>query len=82
MHMAEEAPLARINTAACLRLGLRAAAGHDGPADFVEAHKWLNIAAIAGDERAERYRAELALHMSKDQLAQALRAARQWMTLH
>jgi hypothetical protein len=48
----------------------------------VSAHKWLNIAAIKGCDRAAELRADLAQTMSKVQLAEALRAAREWMTMH
>jgi TPR repeat protein len=48
----------------------------------VAAHKWLNIAAIKGNDRAAELRADLAASMDKMQLAQALRAAREWMTVH
>ena len=63
-------------------MGLMYAAGRDCPLDFVAAHKWLNIAAIKGSARAAELRADLAGSMSKADLAEALRAAREWMTLH
>ncbi len=63
-------------------MGLMYAAGRDCPLDFVAAHKWLNIAAIKGSTRAAELRADLAESMSKADLAEALRAAREWMTLH
>ena len=47
--------------------------------DLVAAHKWLNIAAIKGSERAASLRADLARNMTKADLAAALRAARDWM---
>ena len=50
--------------------------------DLVAAHKWLNIAAIKGSERAALLRADLGRSMSKTELAKALRAAREWMTVH
>ena len=50
--------------------------------DLVAAHKWLNIAAIRGSDRAAELRADLAATMTKMQLAEALRAAREWMTQH
>jgi uncharacterized protein len=43
---------------------------------------WLNIAAIRGSERAASLRADLARNMTKSELAEALRAARDWMTMH
>ncbi len=63
-------------------LGLMYASGRDCEADPVAAHKWLNIAAIKGSERAASLRSELAATMSKSEIAQALRAAREWMTTH
>jgi uncharacterized protein len=50
--------------------------------DLVAAHKWLNIAAIKGCERAAELRQDVAQTMSKLELAEALRAAREWMTMH
>ncbi|CAN7648580.1 sel1 repeat family protein [Rhizobium sp. LjRoot30] len=63
-------------------MGLMYATGRGCDIDLVAAHKWLNIAAIKGSERAAELRADLASTMSKMQLAAALRAAREWMTLH
>jgi TPR repeat protein len=63
-------------------MGLMYATGRGCPIDLVAAHKWLNIAAIKGNDRAAELRADLAASMDKMQLAQALRAAREWMTVH
>ncbi|MCY6381483.1 sel1 repeat family protein [Hoeflea prorocentri] len=63
-------------------MGLMYAAGRDCAMDHVAAHKWLNIAAIKGSQRAAELRADLALSMSKSDLAEALRSAREWMTMH
>ena len=63
-------------------MGLMYATGRGCDIDLVAAHKWLNIAAIKGSERAAALRAELARTMSKVELATALRAAREWMTMH
>ena len=63
-------------------MGLMYATGRGCRTDLVSAHKWLNIAAIKGSDRAAALRADLALSMSKSELAQALRAAREWMTMH
>ena len=63
-------------------MGLMYATGRGCELDLVAAHKWLNIAAIKGSERAAALRAELARTMSKAELAAALRAAREWMTMH
>lgn len=63
-------------------LGLIYATGRGCPVDLIAAHKWLNIAAIKGSERAASLRADLARNMSKADLATALSAARTWMTSH
>ncbi len=63
-------------------MGLMYATGRGCPVDLVAAHKWLNIAAIKGSDRAAELRSDLAQTMSKADLAAALRAAREWMTMH
>ncbi len=63
-------------------MGLMYATGRGCDIDLVAAHKWLNIAAIKGSDRAAELRGDLAATMSKMQLAEALRAAREWMTHH
>ncbi len=63
-------------------MGLMYATGRGCAVDLVSAHKWLNIAAIKGSDRAAELRADLAQTMTKMQLAEALRAAREWMTMH
>ena len=63
-------------------LGMMYATGRDCEMDVVAAHKWFNIAAIKGSARAAELRAELAGAMSKVELVQALREAREWMTMH
>lgn len=63
-------------------MGLMYATGRGCDVDLVAAHKWLNIAAIKGSERAADLRFELSQTMNKADLAAALRAAREWMTVH
>ncbi|TYR34260.1 sel1 repeat family protein [Mesorhizobium microcysteis] len=63
-------------------LGLMYATGRDCDIDLVAAHKWFNIAAIKGSDRAAELRAELSASMSKQDIAKALREAREWMTVH
>ena len=63
-------------------MGLMYATGRDCATDLIAAHKWFNIAAIKGSDRAAEMRAELAASMSKFEIAAALRAAREWMTTH
>jgi TPR repeat protein len=63
-------------------LGMMYATGRDCASDVVAAHKWFNIAAIKGSTRAAELRSELSTSMSKADIAQALREAREWMTAH
>ena len=63
-------------------MGLMYATGRGCDINLIAAHKWLNIAAIKGSDRAAELRADLSHAMSKAQLAEALRAAREWMTMH
>jgi TPR repeat protein len=81
-----EADTGSIGTAAqadvLCELGLMYATGRDCEIDMIAAHKWLNIAAIKGSLRAAELRSELSATMSKQDIARALREAREWMTLH
>ncbi|OHV76745.1 sel1 repeat family protein [Rhizobium sp. LCM 4573] len=82
-HMSEPAPMRGEGRADALcEMGVRYATGRGVNRDLVAAHKWLNIAAIKGCDRAAELRADLVPTMSKAQLAEALRAARDWMTVH
>ena len=63
-------------------LGMMYATGRDCDPDIVAAHKWFNIAAIKGSDRAAELRSELSATMSKQEIARALREAREWMTMH
>ncbi|TCL76238.1 sel1 repeat family protein [Rhizobium sp. BK251] len=63
-------------------MGLMYATGRGCSINLIAAHKWLNIAAIKGCDRAAELRADVAATMSKMELAEALRAAREWMTMH
>ncbi len=63
-------------------LGMMHATGRDCEVDVVAAHKWFNIAAIKGSNRAAELRAELSAAMTKPEIIQALREAREWMTTH
>lgn len=64
-------------------LGLLYSTGGQGlPTDYVVAHMWLNIASAKGNAAARRLRAELAGDMSRDQIAEAQRRAREWLARH
>jgi uncharacterized protein len=62
------------------RMGLLYSTGQGGaPLDYVSAHMLFNLAAMRGSEEAKSYRRELACEMDRDSVAEAQRAARQWL---
>jgi hypothetical protein len=65
-----------------LALGLQSSAGRDGAVDLVAAHKWFNIAAAKGIREAARMRSEVAAEMSAADIAEAQRAARDFLRMH
>ncbi|GIU66849.1 sel1 repeat family protein [Candidatus Phycosocius spiralis] len=60
-------------------LGLSYATGVGADLDYVEAHKWFNIAAMRGDDEAKLRRQELTAMMTQSQISAAQRAAREWL---
>ena len=72
----------RISADDLFQLGIRHSIGHEAPVDVVSAHKWFNLAALCGNAAAKDYRAELAHEMSKTQVAQAQKLAREWLRSH
>lgn len=52
---------------------------HGASCDLIEAHKWFNLAAVAGHEEAAHCRAEVADEMSAREIAEAQRRAREWL---
>ena len=70
----------RGNADAYFELGIAFSTGTDGCAvDFIEAHKWFNLAALAGVREGAALRAEIASEMSRDDIAEAQRQARAWL---
>jgi uncharacterized protein len=67
---------------ALFELGLMHCAGRDVALDLVSAHKWFNLAAMRGNEEAKRYRMEIARELSKSEVAEAQRQAREWLARH
>jgi uncharacterized protein len=61
-------------------LGLIRATGRNCEANLVEAHKWFNIAAFGGFEAAKASREDISAEMTREQIAEAQRAARAWLT--
>ena len=61
-----------------LQLGLRYARGDGVAQSYVQAHKWVNLAAAAGDAEAAKSRDVFAKLMTADEVAEAQRLAREW----
>lgn len=67
---------------ACYDLGIVYSSGAEGmDIDLIEAHKWFNLAAMSGSERAQECRAEIAEDMSAREIVEAQKAARAWMRM-
>ena len=64
------------------QLGIVSSTGRDGSPDLIAAHKWFNLAAQRGNSAAARYRQEVAQEMSATEIAEAQRAAREWIRAH
>ena len=52
---------------------------HGAGCDLVEAHKWFNLAAVAGHEEAQLCRADISEEMTAREIAEAQRRAREWL---
>jgi uncharacterized protein len=63
-------------------LGMEYCLGKIVPQNYVEAHKWFNIAALKGNQSAKLYRCEISREMTTGQIAEAQRMARAAITLH
>ena len=62
------------------RLGMMYSTGQGGaPLDLISAHMMFNLAAMRGSMEASIYRRELSREMDKEAIAEAQRAARQWI---
>ena len=71
---------ARGDANALYDLGVTYSTGTNGRAvDLIEAHKWFNLAAVAGLRSAQDARAEIAEDMSAREIAEAQRQARAWL---
>ena len=60
-------------------LGLMYAAGRGMPVDLVQAHRWLNLAAAAGDASAKLDMQLVEDKMSREQIEQARKMAQKWL---
>jgi TPR repeat protein len=71
---------ARGDANACYDLGIVYSSGAEGvDVDLIEAHKWFNIAAMSGSDRAQECRAEIAEDMTAREIIEAQKAARAWL---
>lgn len=76
------ADAARGDYTACYDLGIVYSTGAGGVGiDLVEAHKWFNLAAVAGSEAAQQCRADIAEDMTAREIAEAQRAARAFLQI-
>lgn len=67
---------------ALYNLGLMYSNGEGVQPDYIEAHKWFNLAAMKGNIEARTWRSELAQEMTTAQVAEAQRQAREWLHTH
>jgi uncharacterized protein len=52
---------------------------HGAECDLIEAHKWFNLAAVAGHEESQMCRADISEEMTAREIAEAQRRAREWL---
>ena len=65
---------------ALYELGVAYSTGTGGvETDFIEAHKWFNLAALNGSTAAQECRADIAEDMTAREIAEAQRQARAWL---
>jgi TPR repeat protein len=84
MAGAEMASMAELqpNGDSLFELGMIYSTGRDVGADLVAAHKWFNLVAQRGKPEAIYYRQQVADEMTPAGVAEALRAAREWLVAH
>jgi TPR repeat protein len=62
------------------RMGLLYSTGQGGaPLDYVSAHMLFNLAAMRGSVEGKLYRREISREMDQNEVADAQRAAREWL---
>ena len=65
---------------AYFELGIAFSTGTEGTeVDLVQAHKWFNLAALAGDVEGQKCRADISGEMTRQEIAAAQRDARAWL---
>jgi TPR repeat protein len=81
-HLVEALPLPSHDASGdeLFRMGLLYSTGQGGaPLDYVSAHMLFNLAAMRGSLEAKVYRKELSEEMDPADVADAQRAAREWL---
>jgi TPR repeat protein len=72
------AEAARGDAQACYELGIAYSCGTGGvEIDLIEAHKWLNLAALAGSEEGQAMRAEVAEEMTARERSEERRVGKE-----
>lgn len=64
---------------ACHALGVACSTEGAGGRDLIAAHMWFNLGALYGHEESAWSRADIAAEMSKGEIAEAQRRAREWL---
>jgi uncharacterized protein len=68
---------------ALYELGIAYSTGSRGvEVDLIEAHKWFNLASVAGSHAAHECRAEIADEMTAREIVEAQKQARAWLAVH
>ncbi len=67
---------------ALFNLGLKYSIGIDVETDMITAHKWFNLAAISGNDRAKEYRQEISRELSSEEIIEAQKLAREWVSIN
>jgi TPR repeat protein len=80
-HAALPSPASQPSGDDLFRLGLRYSTGQGGaPLDFVAAHTLFSLASLRGSLEAKIYRKELSAEMDPADVAEAQRAAKEWLS--
>ncbi|MFM5953126.1 MAG: hypothetical protein ACKOPE_08435 [Novosphingobium sp.] len=75
------AAAAQGDTNAYYDLGVAYSTGSHGvDCDLIEAHKWFNLAAVAGHCEAAMCRSDISEEMTAREVAEAQRRAREWIS--
>lgn len=75
------AAAAQGDSSAYFDLGVAYSTGSHGvDCDLIEAHKWFNLAAVAGHGEAALCRADVSDEMTAREIAEAQRRAREWLS--